>query len=142
MKTDSIGTMNTKNTLYRTSVVGMMLAAHCAEAFVSPASSNNNNGIHKNSGCRPLYSDGSGQTGRLERIEFKIFPDGRVEEKVQGVQGEACLEVTRQINEKLGNVISTTPTEEMYQEEVKLDQTLINGNTEGSGDSWEGSSSW
>jgi len=127
--------MNTKSTLYRTSLVAMLLAAQHAEAFVSPASS-------KSNGCRPLYSDGSGQSGRLERIEFKIFSDGRVEEKVQGVQGDQCLEVTREINEKLGNVISTTPTEEMYQEEVKLDQTLINGNTEGNDDSWEGSSSW
>eukprot|EP00535_Pseudo-nitzschia_heimii_P003299 CAMPEP_0197180552 /NCGR_PEP_ID=MMETSP1423-20130617/5122_1 /TAXON_ID=476441 /ORGANISM="Pseudo-nitzschia heimii, Strain UNC1101" /LENGTH=127 /DNA_ID=CAMNT_0042630647 /DNA_START=147 /DNA_END=530 /DNA_ORIENTATION=+ len=121
-------------------VAGMLLVALHAEAFVSPpypisveASSTRGNG--------PLNSD-SGQSGRMERIEFKIFPDGRVEEKVIGVKGESCLEVTREINEKLGNVISTSPTEEMYQEEVQIDQTLYNSNTEGDGASWEGSSSW
>jgi len=79
----------------------------------------------------------------MERVEYKIYPDGRVEEKVLGVKGESCLEITREINEKLGNVISTTPTEEMFEEEIKLDQTLTNSNTEGSdGGSWEGASSW
>jgi hypothetical protein len=116
----------------------MIVMALHAEAFVAPPSfkcnTNNNSG--------PLFSD-SGQSGRMERIEFKIYPDGRVEEKVLGVKGESCLEVTRELNEKLGNVISTSPTEEMFQEEIKIDQTLINGNTEGdSGASWEGSSSW
>lgn len=138
--------MNTKSTLYRAPVVGLIFAAH-AEAFVSPASLSNNNcncNCNSNSNNSRLYSDSGGQTGRLERVEFKIFPDGRVEEKVVGVKGESCLEITREINEKLGNVISTTPTEEMYEEEIKLDQTLINSNTEGGGDgsSWEGSSSW
>lgn len=125
--------MNTKSTLYRASVAGLIFAAR-AEAFVSPASLRNDS---------RLYSDSSGQNGRLERVEFKIFPDGRVEEKVVGVKGQSCLEITREINEKLGNVISTTPTEEMYEEEIKLDQTLINSETEGGGgDGWEGSSSW
>jgi hypothetical protein len=78
----------------------------------------------------------------MERVEYKIFPDGRVEEKVVGIKGESCLEITREINEKLGNVISTTPTEEMFEEEIKIDQTLMNSNTEGDGSSWEGSSSW
>lgn len=77
----------------------------------------------------------------MERIEYKIYPDGRVEEKVLGVKGEDCLEITREINEKLGEVILTTPTEEMYEEEIKIDQTLTN--TDGdSGGAWEGSSSW
>ena len=121
-------------------VAAMLCVALHAEAFVSQsfiinakASSIISNG--------PLYSD-PGQSGRMERIEFKIFPDGRVEEKVIGVKGESCLEVTREINEKLGNVISTSPTEEMFQEEVQIDQTLFNSNTDGDGASWEGSSSW
>lgn len=129
--------MYSKSTLYRTSVVSMIFAAQRAESFVSQAALANS----KVNSSGPLYSD-SGQSGGLERIEFKIFPDGRVEETVLGVKGDSCLEVTREINEKLGNVISTTPTEEMHQEEIKLDQTLINGNTEGGGGSWEGSSSW
>jgi len=126
--------------MYRASIAGMTFAAKHVEAFVSPAYLINSKRDNMNN-SGPLFSD-SGQSGRQERIEFKIFPDGRVEEKVLGVQGDACLKITEDINEKLGNVISTTPTEEMYQEEIKLDQTLINGNTEGDGSSWEGSSSW
>mmetsp|Transcript_26847 Transcript_26847/g.73841 ORF Transcript_26847/g.73841 Transcript_26847/m.73841 type:complete len:136 (-) Transcript_26847:323-730(-) len=129
--------------MIRASVAGLVLASTATEAFVAPS--------HRfaSSSSSRLYSDGQQQqqpTGRLERIEFKIYPDGRVEETVKGVQGESCLEVTRSINEKLGNVISTSPTEEMFQEEVTIDQTLYNSNTEGgSGDggaSWEGASSW
>lgn len=130
--------MDSKSYLYHTfCVVGMIFTARYAEAFVSPEYSS----IHSIGGMGPLYSE-PGQSGRMERIEFKIFPDGRVEEKVIGVKGESCLEVTREINEKLGNVISSAPTEEMYEEEVTIDQTLINGNVEGDGSSWEGSSSW
>mmetsp|Transcript_45050 Transcript_45050/g.50495 ORF Transcript_45050/g.50495 Transcript_45050/m.50495 type:complete len:168 (-) Transcript_45050:12-515(-) len=103
------------------------------------------------------WSDSSGgqssQSGGLEQIQFKIYPDGRVEEKVVGVKGKACLEITRELNEKLGNVISTQPTEEMYEEEIKIEQTQTLTNTDGSGssdgtdsssssNSWEGSSSW
>lgn len=120
--------------VYRAAVVFWMAIAS-TEAFVS--------GVSKTSSNTRLYSDdGQQQQGRMERIEFKIYPDGRVEEKVLGVQGKDCLEITKTINEKLGNVISTTPTEEMYQEEVKIDQTLYNSNTEGGGGDWEGSSSW
>lgn len=126
--------MNTKSTLFRASMVGIVFAAQHARAFVSPARYSNN-------GVGPLFSEPE-KIGRMERVEYKIFPDGRVEEKVVGVKGESCLEITREINEKLGNVISTTPTEEMFEEEIKIEQTLMNSNTEGDGSSWEGSSSW
>ena len=126
--------MNTKSTLFRASMVGIVFAAQHARAFVSPARCSNN-------GVGPLFSEPE-KIGRMERVEYKIFPDGRVEEKVVGVKGESCLEITREINEKLGNVISTTPTEEMFEEEIKIEQTLMNSNTEGDGSSWEGSSSW
>ena len=54
-----------------------------------------------------------------QRIKFKIYPDGRVEETVFGVQGEECLKVTEELNEKLGKVVSTKQTEEMLQQPVK-----------------------
>ncbi len=127
--------MHSKITL--ASIAGILFAAQNGEAFVAPAASST-----RCNSIGPLYSEpGQGQTGRMERIEYKIYPDGRVEEKVLGVKGEDCLEITREINEKLGEVISTTPTEEMFEEEIKIDQTLTN--TDGdSGGSWEGSSSW
>jgi hypothetical protein len=82
-----------------------------------------------------------GGTGGIEQIEYKIFPDGRIEETVRGIKGNNCHKVTDQISAKLGEVVSTTPTEEMYEQEVVLDQT-IKQTEGGSGDSWEGGSSW
>ena len=121
--------MTTKHTLY--SFVGILVAAQSVGAFCpSPATR-----------CGTSLFSEPEKIGRLERIEYKIYPDGRVEEKVLGVKGESCLEITREINEKLGEVISTTPTEEMYEEEIKLDQTLSNTDG-GDGSSWEGSTSW
>ncbi len=128
--------MHSKITL-ATFVASILFAGQTAQAFVSPSVPSKKNPVVR---IGPLFSE-PGQSGRLERIEYKIYPDGRVEEKVLGVKGESCLDITREINEKLGEVISTTPTEEMFEEEIKIDQTLTN--TDGdSGASWEGSSSW
>ena len=80
-----------------------------------------------------------GGTGALEQIEFKIHPDGRVEETVRGVKGSNCHEVTEKINEKLGEVVASSPTEEMYEQEVTVTETLYNTD---SSDDWDGSSSW
>jgi len=83
-----------------------------------------------------------GGSGSIEQIEFKIYPDGRVEETVRGVKGGNCHTVTEKINEALGKVIASAPTEELYEQEVVIDQTLTQ--TEGTGSSWDGStpSSW
>ena len=74
-------------------------------------------------------------SGQLERIEFKIYPDGRVEEIVRGVKGANCHKITEDINKALGVVISTTPTEEMFEEEIVVNQKITQSD-------WEGSSSW
>jgi Protein of unknown function (DUF2997) len=81
-----------------------------------------------------------GSVGSIETIEFKIYPDGRVEETVRGVKGGNCHKVTEKINEQLGMVVNSAPTEEMYEQDLTVDQTLIQ--TEGA--SWDGStpSSW
>ncbi|CAB9511612.1 Protein of unknown function (DUF2997) [Seminavis robusta] len=78
--------------------------------------------------------------GAIEQIQFKIYPDGRVEETVRGVKGGNCQKVTEKINEQLGKVVDSAPTEEMFEQEVEIDQTLTN--TDGGSGSWEGSSSW
>lgn len=81
-------------------------------------------------------------SGSVEQIEFKIFPDGRVEETVRGIKGKNCHQVTADINEALGNVIDTSPTEEMYEQELVVDQTVTNTQqVDGSSSSWDGSSS-
>ena len=61
-----------------------------------------------------------------------------------GVKGSDCQKITERINEALGEVISSQPTEEMFEQEIQIDQTLTNSNVEnsGSGDSWDGASSW
>ena len=74
----------------------------------------------------------------IQQIEFKIYPDGRVEETVRGVKGESCHKVTEKINEALGTVVSTRPTEEMFEQEIEVENTLYNKESS----SWDGSSSW
>jgi hypothetical protein len=72
----------------------------------------------------------------MEQIEFKIYPDGRVEETVRGVKGNNCHKVTEKINEMLGEVVATRPTEEMFEQEVSVSETLYNKDTSSG---WEGS---
>lgn len=50
----------------------------------------------------------------METLEFIIHPDGRVEEKVTGIQGMSCSEVTKKIEEKLGPVVTQERTSEYY----------------------------
>jgi hypothetical protein len=77
----------------------------------------------------------------IETIEYTIYPDGRIEERVRGVKGDNCHKITDDIHQQLGEVIATQPTEEMYEQEIKVDQTLTNSVGE-SGDSWTGGTSW
>mmetsp|Transcript_14070 Transcript_14070/g.22164 ORF Transcript_14070/g.22164 Transcript_14070/m.22164 type:complete len:143 (-) Transcript_14070:244-672(-) len=97
-----------------------------------------NAGVNNNGGS------GNGGIGNLEILEFKIYDDGRVEETVRGVKGGNCHKVTEGINEMLGNVVATEPTEELYEQEIVLEQTLTESVSDSSSSSstWEGSSSW
>jgi hypothetical protein len=51
-------------------------------------------------------------------IRFRIRPDGRVEELVEGVQGMACEQLTEQIEARLGSVQQRQPTAEAYEQPV------------------------
>mmetsp|Transcript_21486 Transcript_21486/g.38859 ORF Transcript_21486/g.38859 Transcript_21486/m.38859 type:complete len:128 (-) Transcript_21486:610-993(-) len=84
---------------------------------------------------------GQGEGGRLEEIEYTIYPDGRVEEIVRGIKGASCHTVTDQINEALGEVVSTRPTEEMYEQEITLDNTIeiTEGSSSSDGNTWDNS---
>ena len=83
----------------------------------------------------------NGNVGSIETLEFKIYPDGRVEETVRGIKGGNCNKVTEKINEALGKVVQSAPTEELYEQDVVVDQTLTQ--TDG-GTGWDGSTpnSW
>jgi Protein of unknown function (DUF2997) len=62
----------------------------------------------------------------LETLEFTIYPDGRVQEKVTGVTGSSCAKVTAEIEEAIGQVVSHSPTEEFFAQENF--QTASNSN--------------
>ena len=83
-----------------------------------------------------------GGFGSLEQIEYKIYPDGRVEELVRGIKGNNCQTVTQAIHEQLGKVVATEPTEEMYEQEVQVSQTLYNTDTTTTTNGDWSSSSW
>ncbi|MDJ1168202.1 DUF2997 domain-containing protein [Roseofilum sp. BLCC_M154] len=50
----------------------------------------------------------------METLEFIIYPDGRVMEKVTGIVGSSCAEVTAAIEAQLGHVLKVEPTAEYF----------------------------
>jgi hypothetical protein len=50
----------------------------------------------------------------METLEFIIYPDGRVEERVTGIVGSSCAEVTAAIEVKLGIVAHRELTSENF----------------------------
>jgi hypothetical protein len=50
----------------------------------------------------------------METLEFIIYPDGRVQEKVTGIMGSSCAEVTAAIEALLGQVVSYEQTSEYF----------------------------
>ena len=53
-------------------------------------------------------------TKHMETLEFIIYPDGRVQEKVTGIVGASCAEVTAAIEAQLGQVVSQEHTSEYF----------------------------
>jgi Protein of unknown function (DUF2997) len=62
----------------------------------------------------------------METLEFIIYPDGRVQEKVTGVVGQSCTVVTAAIEAELGDVISQSPTTEYFNQNLELTTTTTN----------------
>lgn len=50
----------------------------------------------------------------METLEFIIHPDGRVQEKVTGIIGASCTEVTAAIESELGIVLTQESTSEYF----------------------------
>jgi hypothetical protein len=61
-----------------------------------------------------------------ETIRFRIRPDGRVEELVEGVQGLACERLTELIEAKLGSVQQRQPTAAAYQHQHQAQSQVQN----------------
>lgn len=55
----------------------------------------------------------------METLEFIIYPDGRVQEKVTGIVGSSCAEVTAAIEAQLGLVLTQEPTSEFFTSAVQ-----------------------
>jgi hypothetical protein len=72
----------------------------------------------------PLSSSNTAQlqsdVRRVQELEFIIYPDGRIEERVLGVKGADCQKLTEKINQELGEVYSTEATAEMFEQPVQV----------------------
>jgi Protein of unknown function (DUF2997) len=60
----------------------------------------------------------------METLEFIIYPDGRVLEKVTGIVGTSCADVTTQIEDQLGRVVAQSETSEYFAQPVVQDVTV------------------
>jgi hypothetical protein len=60
----------------------------------------------------------------METLEFVIYPDGRVQEKVTGIVGSSCAEVTAKIEEQLGRVIAQEQTSEFFAQTIEQASTV------------------
>ncbi len=62
----------------------------------------------------------------METLEFIIYPDGRVQEKVTGIVGASCQEVTAAIEAQLGRVVSQEKTAQYYSQPVNQSAQATN----------------
>ena len=65
-----------------------------------------------------------------QTLKFNIRQDGTVSEEVSGVVGNQCQEITKSIEEKLGNVTYVETKPEYYQQENVTLQHNQNENQE------------
>ena len=52
-------------------------------------------------------------------LRFKIRQDGRVEETVEGLVGEACIDLTEKLEDALGTVERREPTSDTFLQKVQ-----------------------
>jgi|TARA_B100001250_G_C19673066_1_gene732399 hypothetical protein len=66
-----------------------------------------------------------------ETIKYTIRQDGNVTQEVFNVSGDACLNLTEDIEIKLGDLENRVYTADYYQQNINLDQDItINTNTD------------
>jgi len=56
-------------------------------------------------------------------VRFRIRPDGRVEETVEGIAGEGCLQLTDRLEAALGTVERRASTSEAFTTTQTLTQS-------------------
>ena len=57
-------------------------------------------------------------------LRFKIRQDGRVEETVEGLVGEACIDLTEKLEDALGTVERRESTSDAFLREKVQKQTI------------------
>jgi hypothetical protein len=72
----------------------------------------------------------------METLEFVIYPDGRVQEKVSGIIGCSCAEVTAAIEAKLGLVLKQENTSEYFSQHQALETFVTNNAQDSSTSNW------
>ncbi len=65
----------------------------------------------------------------METLEFIIYPDGRVQEKVTGIIGASCAEVTAAIEAELGIVLRQEPTSEYFSQQLQQSSSVVREQT-------------
>lgn len=65
----------------------------------------------------------------METLEFIIYPDGRVQEKVMGIVGASCAEVTAAIEAQLGQVLTQEQTSEYFVQAVQQSADVVRQQT-------------
>ena len=60
----------------------------------------------------------------LRTLRFKIRQDGRVEETVEGMVGEACIDLTEKLEDALGTVEQRKSTSEAFLRKDVQKQTI------------------
>jgi len=66
-----------------------------------------------------------------ETIKYTIRQDGNVTEEVINVPGNSCIDLTQDIDIKLGDLENRVYTADYYQQNLNLDQDItINTNTD------------
>ena len=60
----------------------------------------------------------------LRTLRFKIRQDGRVEETVEGIVGEECIDLTEKLEAALGSVEQRKPTSEAFLQKRVQKQTI------------------
>jgi hypothetical protein len=72
----------------------------------------------------------------METLEFVIYPDGRVQEKVTGIIGASCSEVTEAIEAQLGIVLQQQPTSEFFAQQQQAVNQVNHASKASSFDTW------
>jgi len=58
----------------------------------------------------------------MQELDITIDTEGKVSIKVKGVKGTQCVELTRQLEELLGEVEERTYTGEYYEQNLNISQ--------------------